>query len=187
MHPEWPLWNRVRKAGFSPELEANLHCLMMAPGAGALVTSGGISQAATYLQATESPSLYSFPARRRHFGHKNQGRQTAPDRLRKGVHVHCSRTFCQGASQDSRNRTAYLSAWRPESHGYLNSMARKETVCSRRRAPVWSSSLTSMLNLANSSIKFLQRLLICHTSVAFNANRKMYDIGTPLFFTMSYI
>jgi hypothetical protein len=49
------------------------------------------------------------------------------------------------------------------------------------------SSFTSMLNFANSSIKFLQRLLICHTSVAFTANRKMYDIGTPLFFTMSYI
>jgi hypothetical protein len=43
MHPEGSLWNRVRKAGFSPELEANLHCLMISPSAGTLVTCGGIA------------------------------------------------------------------------------------------------------------------------------------------------
>jgi hypothetical protein len=43
VHPKGPFRDGIRQAGFAPELEANLHCLMMSPGAGALVTCGGIT------------------------------------------------------------------------------------------------------------------------------------------------
>jgi hypothetical protein len=47
MHAERSLGDWVGEAGFTAELEAQLHGLMVSPGAGALVTGRGISQAAT--------------------------------------------------------------------------------------------------------------------------------------------